>query len=36
LPSLTEVALAAAALAELQHGSRHTGIETLKKLICRG
>jgi hypothetical protein len=36
LPPLTEVALAAAALAELRHGKRNTGIETLKRLIRRG
>jgi hypothetical protein len=36
LPPLTEVALAAAALAELRHGKRTTGIETLKRLIRRG
>jgi hypothetical protein len=35
LPPLTEVALAAAALAELRHGKRN-GIETLKRLIRRG
>jgi hypothetical protein len=32
----SEVALAAAALAELRHGKRNTGIETLKRLIRRG
>jgi hypothetical protein len=36
LPPLTEVGLAASALAELRHGSRHTGIETLKRLIRHG
>jgi hypothetical protein len=32
LPPLTEVALAAAALAELRHGNRNVGVETLKRL----
>jgi hypothetical protein len=36
LPPLTEVALAASALAELRHGNRHVGIETLKRLVQRG
>lgn len=36
LPPLTEVALAASALAELRHGRRNTGIETLKRLLRRG
>jgi hypothetical protein len=36
LPPLTEGALAAAALAELRHGKRNTGIETLRRLIRRG
>jgi hypothetical protein len=36
LPPLTEVALAAAALAELRHGSRHTGVEALKRLVRHG
>jgi hypothetical protein len=36
LPPLAEVALAAAALAELRHGRRNTGVETLKRLIRRG
>jgi hypothetical protein len=36
LPPLTEVALAAAALAELRHGHRNTGVETLKRLLCHG
>jgi hypothetical protein len=36
LPPLTEVALAAAALAELRHGNRNAGVETLKRLIHRG
>jgi hypothetical protein len=33
LPPLTEVALAAAALAELRHGRRSAGTETLKRLL---
>jgi hypothetical protein len=36
LPPLTEVSLAAAALAELRHGNRNAGIETLKRLLHRG
>jgi hypothetical protein len=36
LPPLTEVALAASALAELRHGNRNAGVETLKRLIRRG
>jgi hypothetical protein len=36
LPPLTEVALAAAALAELRHGQRNTGVETLKRLLRHG
>ena len=36
LPRLTEVALAASTLAELRHGHRNTGIETLKRLLHRG
>ena len=36
LPPLTEVALAATALAELRHGTRNTGIETLKRSLHRG
>jgi hypothetical protein len=36
LPPLTEVALAAAALAELRHGNRNAGVETLKRLLRRG
>jgi hypothetical protein len=31
-----EVALASAALAELRHGNRNTGIETLKRSLHRG
>jgi hypothetical protein len=36
LPPLTEVALAASALAELRHGNRNVGVATLKRLIRRG
>jgi hypothetical protein len=36
LPPLTEVALAASALAELRHGNRNAGAETLKRLLRRG
>jgi hypothetical protein len=36
LPPLIEVALAASALAELRHGSRNVGIESLKRLLHRG
>jgi hypothetical protein len=36
LPPLAEVALAAAALAELRHGNRNAGVETLKRLLRRG
>jgi hypothetical protein len=35
LPPLSEVALAASALAELRHGHRNIGIETLKCLLRR-
>jgi hypothetical protein len=35
-PPLAEVALAASALAELRHGNRNAGIETLKRLLHRG
>jgi hypothetical protein len=35
LPSLSELALAASALAELRHGRRNVGIETLKHLLRR-
>jgi len=35
LPSLTEVALAASALAE-RHGHRDTGVETFKPLLRHG
>jgi hypothetical protein len=36
LPPLAEVALAASALAELRHGHRNIGAETLKRLLRRG
>jgi hypothetical protein len=36
LPPLTEVALAASALAELRHGNSNTGVETLKRLLRHG
>lgn len=36
LPPLVEVALAASALAELRHGHRTVGLETLKRLVRRG
>jgi hypothetical protein len=36
MPPLTEVALAASALAELRHGNRNVGVETLKRLLRRG
>ncbi len=36
LPPLTEVALAASALAELRHGHRNVGVEALKRLFHRG
>ena len=36
LPPLTEVALAASALAELRYGRRNTGVETLKRLLRHG
>jgi hypothetical protein len=35
LPPVTEVALAATALAEIRHGNRNVGVETLKRLIRR-
>jgi hypothetical protein len=35
-PPLTEVALAASALAELRHGRRNTGVEMLKRLLRQG
>jgi hypothetical protein len=36
LPPLTEVALAASALAVLRHGNRNVGVERLKRLIRSG
>jgi hypothetical protein len=36
LPPLTEVSLAASALAELRHGKRNVGVETLKRLLHHG
>ena len=36
LPPITEVALAASALAELRHGNRNTGVEALKRLLRHG
>jgi hypothetical protein len=36
LPPLSEVALAASALAELRHGERLTGVDALKRLLRRG
>jgi hypothetical protein len=36
LPPLTEVALAASALAELRHGHRDIGLQTLRQLLRRG
>ena len=36
LPPLTEVALAASALAELRHDHRDIGLQTLKQLLRRG
>jgi hypothetical protein len=35
LPALAEVALATAALAELRHGRRGAGVDTLRKLLSR-
>jgi hypothetical protein len=35
LPPLTEVTLAASALAELRHGQRNVGIETLESVLRR-
>jgi hypothetical protein len=35
-PPLTEVSLAASALAELRHGRRNVGIEVLKRLLRHG
>ena len=36
VPPLTEVALAASALAELRHGRRNVGIDALRRLIRSG
>lgn len=36
LPPLTEVALAASALAELRHGKCNVEVETLKRLLRQG
>ena len=36
LPPLTEVALAASALAELRHGRRNVGVDALKRLLRHG
>jgi hypothetical protein len=36
LRPLTEVAIAASALAELRHGNRNAGVETLKRLLRSG
>ena len=36
LPPLSEVALAASALAELRHGHRNVGVEALKRLLRHG
>jgi len=36
LPPLTAVSLAASALAELRHGQRNIGLQTLKQLLRRG
>jgi hypothetical protein len=35
LPPLAEVALAAAALAELRHGQRAVGVDALKRIVRR-
>jgi len=35
LPPLTEVALAAAALAELRHGQRRVGVDALRRVVRR-
>jgi hypothetical protein len=35
LPPITEVALAASALAELRHGQRAVGVDALKRLVGR-
>jgi hypothetical protein len=36
LPPLSEVALAASALAELRHGRRNVGVEALNRLLGHG
>ena len=36
LPPLTEVAVAASALAELRHSRRNVGVEALKRLLRHG
>ena len=36
LPPLSEVALAASALAELRYGNRGTGVDALKRLLRHG
>jgi hypothetical protein len=36
LPPLTEVSLAASALADLRHGERNVGVEALKRLLRHG
>jgi hypothetical protein len=36
LPPLAEVALAPSALAELRHGDRNVGVDTLKRLLRHG
>jgi hypothetical protein len=35
-PPLTEVSLAASALAELRHGKRNVGVEALRRLLRHG
>jgi hypothetical protein len=35
-PPLTEVSLAASALAELRHGKRNVGVEALKRILRHG
>jgi hypothetical protein len=36
LPPLSEVALAGSPLADLRHGQRNVGVETLKRLLRHG
>jgi hypothetical protein len=36
LPLLTEIAIAASALAEFRHGKRHVGVDALKGLLRHG